>query len=92
MHGDAAGRALAATARVRLELAGRRSLDELDADAVIVAVPPREAAALLGEDPPALEDSPIVSVHLLVRPAAPRRIRSLRCSTRPPTGSSTAAP
>jgi squalene-associated FAD-dependent desaturase len=61
MHGDAAGRALGA--RVRLE---RRvdSLDELDADAIVLAVPPRESARLLGEPGPALEDSPIVSVHL----------------------------
>jgi squalene-associated FAD-dependent desaturase len=61
MHGDAAGRALGD--RVRLE---RRveSLDEIDADAIVVAVPPRESARLLGEDEPALEDSPIVSVHL----------------------------
>jgi hydroxysqualene dehydroxylase len=61
MHGDAAGRALGD--RVRLE---RRveSLDELDADAIVVAVPPRESASLLGEPEPALEDSPIVSVHL----------------------------
>ncbi len=61
MHGDAAGRVLGD--RVRLE---RRveSLDELDADAVVVAVPPRESARLLGEPEPALEDSPIVSVHL----------------------------
>ena len=40
------------------------SLDELDADAVVVAVPPSESARLLGEPEPALEDSPIVSVHL----------------------------
>ena len=40
------------------------SLDELDADAVVVAVPPRESARLLGEPEPELEDSPIVSVHL----------------------------
>jgi squalene-associated FAD-dependent desaturase len=61
MHGDAAGRALGE--RVRLE---RRveTLDELDADAVVVAVPPRESARLLGEPEPVLEDSPIVSVHL----------------------------
>jgi squalene-associated FAD-dependent desaturase len=61
MHGDAAGRALGD--RVRLD---RRveSLDELDADAIVVAVPPGECARLLGEDEPALEDSPIVSVHL----------------------------
>lgn len=61
MHGDAAGRALGD--RVRLE---RRveTLDELDADAIVLAVPPRESARLLGESEPALEDSPIVSVHL----------------------------
>ena len=64
MHGDAAGAALAAAgAGIRL---GERvvSLDELDADAVVVAVPPRESARLLGEPDPQLEDSPIVSVHL----------------------------
>jgi hydroxysqualene dehydroxylase len=61
MHGDAAGRALGD--RVRLE---RRveTLDELDADAIVLAVQPRESARLLGEPEPALEDSPIVSVHL----------------------------
>jgi squalene-associated FAD-dependent desaturase len=64
MHGDAAGRALAAAgATVRL---GERveSLDELDVDAVVVAVPPRESARLLDEPDPGYEDSPIVSVHL----------------------------
>jgi squalene-associated FAD-dependent desaturase len=61
MHGDAAGRALGD--RVRL---GERveSLDDLDADAIVLAVPPRESARLLGEPDPQLEDSPIVSVHL----------------------------
>ena len=61
MHGDAAGRALGE--RVRL---GERieSPDDLDADGIVVAVPPRESARLLGEEPPQLEDSPIVSVHL----------------------------
>ena len=61
MHGDAAGRVLGE--RVVLE---RRieSLDELDADAIVVAVPPRESARLLGDADPPLEDSPIVSVHL----------------------------
>ena len=64
MHGDAAGRALEA-AGVRVLLDTRvASLDELDADAVVVAVPPRESARLLGEPEPVLEDSPIVSVHL----------------------------
>jgi len=61
MHGDAAGRVLGD--RLRLE---RRveTLDELEADAIVLAVPPRESARLLGESEPALEDSPIVSVHL----------------------------
>jgi squalene-associated FAD-dependent desaturase len=64
MHGDAAGRALeAAGVTVRL---GERvdSLDEIDTDAVVVAVPPRESARLLDEPDPGYEDSPIVSVHL----------------------------
>ena len=61
MHGEAAGRVLGD--RIQLE---RRveTLDELDADAIVVAVQPRESARLLGEPEPALEDSPIVSVHL----------------------------
>jgi hydroxysqualene dehydroxylase len=61
MHGDAAGRVLGD--RVRLD-AKVESLDELDADAIVVAVPPAESARLLGEPAPQLEDSPIVSVHL----------------------------
>jgi squalene-associated FAD-dependent desaturase len=64
MHGDAAGRALErAGARVRT---GTRvdDLSELDADAVILALPPGEASRLLGEDW-SFESSPIVSVHLL---------------------------
>jgi hypothetical protein len=62
MHGDAAGRVLGE--RVQLERKVE-SLDELsDFDAVVVAVPPRESARLLGEEPAELEDSPIVSVHL----------------------------
>jgi hydroxysqualene dehydroxylase len=61
MHGDAAARVLGD--RVRLEQRVE-SLDDLDADATVVAVPPRESARLLGEEEPALEDSPIVSVHL----------------------------
>jgi hydroxysqualene dehydroxylase len=75
MHGRAAGQALEdAGARVR---AGARAV-ELDGDSVVladgervagdafvVALPPAESAVLLGEDPAELEDSPIVSVHLL---------------------------
>ena len=65
MHGAAAGRALeAAGATVRT---GARvdDLAELDAEAVVVAVPPAESARLLGEPEPQLGHSPIVSVHLL---------------------------
>jgi squalene-associated FAD-dependent desaturase len=61
MHGDAAGRVLGE--RVRLE-AKVDSLDELDADAIVVATPPRESARLLGDDAAPPDDSPIVSVHL----------------------------
>ena len=75
MHGDAAGRALErAGARVVLR-ARVEALDDhaavladgvrVDADVFVVALPPAESAELLGEPPPALEDSPIVSVHLL---------------------------
>jgi len=62
MHGDAAGRVLGD--RVRLD-ERVESLDQLDADAIVVAVPPAESARLLGEPDPQLESSPIVSVHLL---------------------------
>jgi uncharacterized protein with NAD-binding domain and iron-sulfur cluster len=61
MHGDAAGRVLGECVRLESRI---ESLDDLDADAVVVAVPPAESARLLGEEAPALEDSPIVSVHL----------------------------
>jgi squalene-associated FAD-dependent desaturase len=61
MHGDAAGRVLGD--RVRLE-ERIESLDDLDADAIVVAVPPQESARLLGEADPGIENSPIVSVHL----------------------------
>ncbi|MCC6223075.1 MAG: FAD-dependent oxidoreductase [Thermoleophilia bacterium] len=74
LHGDAAGRALAAAgASVRLR-ARAASLDghtvvlaggeRVMGDAVVVALPPAESAELLGEPAPPLEDSPIVSVHL----------------------------
>ncbi len=64
MHGDAAGAALEAAGARVLTDARVSSLDEFDADAIVVAVPPGESARLLGEPEPALEDSPIVSVHL----------------------------
>jgi hypothetical protein len=65
MHGDAAGRVLEREGAT-LELGARvDDLDELAADAVVVATPPEESARLLGEPEPQLEHSPIVSVHLL---------------------------
>jgi len=64
MHGDAAGAALEIAGATVHTDARVVSLDELDADAIVVAVPPAESARLLGEPDPALEDSPIVSVHL----------------------------
>ena len=75
MHGEAAGRALAAGgANVRrrarvVALEDNAALlaggERVAGDAFVVAVPPGESAELLGEAPPALEESPIVSVHLL---------------------------
>jgi squalene-associated FAD-dependent desaturase len=75
MHGGAGERALAERgARVRT---GARvaALDEgaavlaggerVEADAFVVALPPRESALLLDEPEPELKDSPIVSAHLL---------------------------
>jgi len=65
MHGDAARRALE-HAGVTVETGVRvDDLQDLDADAIVVATPPQESARLLGEPEPRLEDSPIVSVHLL---------------------------
>ena len=65
MHGEAAGRALE-TAGATLRTGARvDDLAELDAEAVVVAVPPAESARLLGEPEPELDHSPIVSVHLL---------------------------
>jgi hydroxysqualene dehydroxylase len=64
MHGEAAATALEAAGATVLTEARVASLDELETDAIVVAVPPRESARLLGESEPALEDSPIVSVHL----------------------------
>jgi len=64
MHGDAAGAALGAAGASVLTETRVSSLEELAADVIVVAVPPRESARLLGEPEPVLEDSPIVSVHL----------------------------
>jgi len=65
MHGDAARRTLEA-AGATVETGARvDELDDVDGDGIVVALPPRESAELLGEPEPGLEDSPIVSVHLL---------------------------
>jgi hydroxysqualene dehydroxylase len=74
MHGEAAGRALtAAGATLRTDtrivaiddnIAVAADGDRIEADAIVVAVPPAESARLLGQPEPLLEDSPIVSVHL----------------------------
>ena len=64
MHGEAATAALV-RAGVRVETSTRiDELDAVDADAVVLAVPPEEAGRLLREEW-AYEHSPIVSVHLL---------------------------
>jgi squalene-associated FAD-dependent desaturase len=78
MHGEAAGRALeAAGADLRLE-SRVESLDQVEADSVIVSVSDTEAARLLEAEPPELEPSPIVSVHLLFdRPLLPHRLAAL---------------
>ncbi|MEO8289394.1 MAG: hydroxysqualene dehydroxylase HpnE [Gaiellaceae bacterium] len=66
MHGEAAGEELRRRGG-EISLDTRvGSLDELDSDGVVLAVPPAESARLLGEAPPRLVDSPIVSVHLLL--------------------------
>ena len=78
MHGDAAGRALEqAGAEVRLE-SRIGNLSEIDAEGMVLAVPPAEAARLLGEPEPELDWSPIVSVHLLFdRPLLRYRLAAL---------------
>ncbi len=88
IHGEAAGRSLAAAgADIRLR-ARVVEVDRMEAvladgervpgDAIVVALPPEESAEVLGEAPPALEDSPIVSVHLLFdRPIMRPRLAAL---------------
>src|SRR5204863_79857 len=63
--GSAARRALeAAGAELRTD-ARVADVDEIEADAIVLAVPPEEGSRLL-EEHWAFEPSPIVSVHLLV--------------------------
>ena len=65
MHGEATGQALVDAGAIVETNARVDSLDDLDADAIIVATPPEETARLLDEPDPRLEPSPIVSIHLL---------------------------
>jgi squalene-associated FAD-dependent desaturase len=65
MHGDAARRTLEHGGAIVETGARVDDLDDLDADAIVVATPPAESARLLGEAEPDLDPSPIVSVHLL---------------------------
>jgi squalene-associated FAD-dependent desaturase len=75
LHGDSAGRALeAAGAEVRRrarvvevdgEVAVLADSERVAGDVFVVALPPVDAAEVLGEPKPPLDDSPIVSVHLL---------------------------
>jgi squalene-associated FAD-dependent desaturase len=76
MHGEAAGAAL--RERGGVVRTGERvtALEDgavvladggrVEADLVVVALPPAESAQVLGEPDPGLEDSPIVSAHLLL--------------------------
>jgi squalene-associated FAD-dependent desaturase len=75
MHGEAAARALherGATVRLGERAAGLEQGEvvladggRIAADVVVVALPPAESARLLDDPDPGLEDSPIVSAHLL---------------------------
>ncbi len=74
MHGDAAAAVLREEGAVVRTGERVTSLDEdavvlgdgslVDADAIVVALPPDESARVLGEADPGLGDSPIVSAHL----------------------------
>ena len=76
MHGEAARRVLeegGATVRTGARAAALDGSavvlaegERMDGELVVVALPPAESAALLGDPAPRLEDSPIVSVHLLL--------------------------
>jgi squalene-associated FAD-dependent desaturase len=65
IHGGAAQRTLEALGATVQTSTRVDDLHDFEADAVVVALPPRESAQLLGDAEPALEESPIVSVHLM---------------------------
>jgi squalene-associated FAD-dependent desaturase len=76
MHGEAAGAALRELGGVVRTGERVTALEDgavvladgarVEADLVVVALPPAESAQMLGEPDPGLEDSPIVSAHLLL--------------------------
>ena len=73
MHGDARRpRARGRGRDVLDECAGRVASTSLDADAIVVAVPPRESARLLGEPEPSSRTRRSSSVHLWFDRAAAR--------------------
>jgi len=65
MHGDAARKALEQAGALVQTGVRVEDVGELDADEVVLALPPHEAARLLGGRPSRVDYSPIVSVHLL---------------------------
>jgi squalene-associated FAD-dependent desaturase len=88
MHGEAAASALAARGALVRTSARVVALEDdaavlgdgerVEADGFVLAVPAAESARLLGESAPALDDSPIVSVHLLFdRRLLPFRLAAL---------------
>jgi hydroxysqualene dehydroxylase len=88
MHGEAAATALGERgAVVRTNARAAELVDgavvladgeRVEADAIVVALPPVESARVLGEPDPQLEDSPIVSVHMLFdRPLLPFELAAL---------------
>jgi squalene-associated FAD-dependent desaturase len=75
MHGEAAAEALRGAGGVVRTGERVAALEEgavvladgarVESELVVIALPPAESAGLLGEQDPGLEDSPIVSAHLL---------------------------
>ena len=91
MHGDAAGRALEAAGATVLTNARVESLDELGADAVVVAVPPRRERAAARRAGASSSRTRRSSASTSGSTASCSARRWPRCSAATRTGSSTAA-